>query len=146
VLAGGSAESDKIVVAYLNVDEAFKGASTQDVVVMTDANNSGGCGFYFEVGKQYLVFAYVAPGSTALQIAIGPAKGGYTPVPPIPIPCVRRHWQPRKADCAAARTTAGFRWYSTRDPSSTVADPSRCGVGAAIRHGQLDQVLQRRSV
>jgi hypothetical protein len=81
VVSGGPRDSSEILVAHLNVDETFKGTDAKDIAVMTDANHSGGCGFGFEVGKQYLVFAGPPWGGAELDLGIRPVRGVSIPIP-----------------------------------------------------------------
>lgn len=46
----------------LAVDRYWKGQVTEEIVIFT----SGGCAAYFEVGREYLVFAYVLSGEDHL--------------------------------------------------------------------------------
>jgi hypothetical protein len=81
VFSNGPRDPEQMLVAYLTVDETFKGISTKEVAVMTEANSSGGCGLRFQVGQQYLVFAEPPRQSTESPPWITPASGILMPIP-----------------------------------------------------------------
>jgi hypothetical protein len=54
---------------HLEVSDAFRGMTTQNVDVET-GEGSGDCGYRFNVGERYLVYASVRPGSQTLTTSI----------------------------------------------------------------------------
>ncbi len=50
-------ESDFIFEIKLEVMEDFKGSSVRDTVTIYTTKNNGSCGYKFEMGKEYIVYA-----------------------------------------------------------------------------------------
>jgi hypothetical protein len=64
------------LVVRLAVSEVFKGAAASSIEVATAATSSA-CGFRFQEGRGYLVFAYLDPSRRAVP-ALSTSKCGHT--------------------------------------------------------------------
>jgi len=60
--------------ATFEVERVFKGVSGEAAVVMAEENTGANCGFDFELGERYLVYAYES--SAAIYSAERPGSGG----------------------------------------------------------------------
>lgn len=75
----------KINVVRLYVSGPFRGVSTPEVDVYTEVSDGGSCGFEFQIGYEYLVYAYqsgpgerLTTGNCSRTRAIGNAKEDIT--------------------------------------------------------------------
>lgn len=51
-------EGDYVVEVRFKVERSYKGVKRQQIMVTTSRNSEGECGFKFDKGRNYLVYAY----------------------------------------------------------------------------------------
>ncbi len=68
------------LTAYLDVDESFKGIPEKEATILT-GGGGGDCGFHFEVGEKYLIFASPLDKNNSGNIVSATVFGNSNPSP-----------------------------------------------------------------
>ncbi|WP_078379186.1 hypothetical protein [Sutcliffiella halmapala] len=75
-VTGIKGKYNSTVEAKINVKESWKGIDATEVTVYT-ANDSASCGIDFEVGKEYIIYAYLEDGNYTTYLCTRTAELSY---------------------------------------------------------------------